>query len=469
VDARAFMVERSTRAFLSGDFVPPAPVSRGLGLALLFGMSVRTMRVAVLGSVLIAVGCGASPDAPASSAPVEPAPPPSTSPEPSEPTAPAAPDVWAGIDEEVAALVEPWVDAAGVKDKAIGMIVRVEGEGLSRTYTFGALERGSTTRPTGAEGWSIGSVSKVLTAYMLTAKLGEARLEDTAEANLPAGWLVPKGPNGEIVTLAQLLTHTSGLAHYPQTLQARMDSARGLDALVGAWESYTRDDLRGDLATASLGAAPGTAYGYSDFGFAVAQAALEEHEGASFATILPGVFGPLGMNETLAPETLGTPSRVPIMAGHAGPALAAVPPIESPVFTGDGYVVSTAADLGRMMRLFARIDPAPSADVSAAVAAMEKRRFARRTPNGVEVDQGLGLGILSGADFTVFKKNGNAAGTTSAVSYDPGRKIAVVVGANGPQLRDAVNKSGCDVLKAIAKRKGAAFDAAFDGVCTTAF
>ena len=427
------------------------------------------MRAAVLGSVLIAVGCGASPDAPASSAPVEPARPPSTNPEPSAPTASAAPDVWAGIDEEVAALVEPWVDASGVTDKAIGMIVRLEGEGLSKTYAFGALERGSTTRPTGAEGWSIGSVSKVLTAYMLTAKMGEARLDESAEAHLPAGWSVPRGANGEAVTLAHLLTHTSGLAHYPQTLQAGMDTARGLDALVGAWASYTRDDLRSDLAAAPLGAAPGAAYTYSDFGFAVAQAALEEHEGASFATILPGVFGPMGMLDTLAPETLGTPSRIPIMVGHAGPALAAVPPITSPVFTGDGYVVSTAADLGRMLRLFARIDPAPSADVSRTVAAMEKPRFARRTPNGVDVDQGLGLGILSGTGFEVYKKNGNAAGTTSAVSYDPARKIAVVVGANGPQLRDAVNKSGCDVLKAIAKRRGAAFDAAFDGVCTTAF
>jgi len=415
-------------------------------MAYLVALGVSSVLAGCVGSDSVA---GESEPLPPSEAPVDG---PTTSPPPSSASTDA-------LESEIAQLVGAHIDATGRdRDKAIGLIVRVESASLQKTFAFGSLKKGGDVRPTGGEAWVIGSVSKVFTAFLVASKVADGALavSDPVASRLPAGWSVPNGAGGEPITVGQLLAHVSGLPRYPKKLSAAVEKATSIDALGAAWGKYTLSDLRSDLSETTLSAAPGTKYEYSDFGYALAQVVATEAHARPFNEALHAAIDPLGLRSTFAPEELGDPPRIPLMQGHAGPRLDEVPVIAAPVFTGDGYLYSTALDLGAYLRLFARLDPAPNATVSKAIELMETSVF-ERTANDTPIRQGLGLGIIPGAGFTLFKKNGTASGATSVILYDRERRIAIAIGTNTPQSRDPVNISACAVLQAVAKHQGAAY------------
>ncbi|HOW50921.1 MAG TPA: serine hydrolase domain-containing protein [bacterium] len=358
--------------------------------------------------------------------------------------------------EELSAIVTPYIDETGVADKAIGMIVRVESGDISETCTFGAREKGTTAPPTGDELWVIGSVSKMLTAHLIARKVvaGELALADSAASHLPQGLTAPTGPGGEPFTVEQLLTHTTGLPHYPATLQASLDAVAGLDDMYAAWEGYTLNDLITDLAATTITAVPGTTYGYSDFGFALAQQVIETVYAFAYSDVVVDLAQTMGLENTVDPAYLTQAQKENLFYGHAGPQLVpATRPVITPIFTGDGFLYSNAADLGRLLRVFAGIDEPPDATTTAALALATQKLFHREV-SGVPVDQGLGLGVIASGDYTLYKKNGTSTGTTTAFLWDAEHHIGVVVAGNVIPFSEGVNSSVCAVFAAAAARSG---------------
>jgi len=117
--------------------------------------------------------------------------------------------------------------------------------------------------------------------------------------------------------------------------------------------------------------------------------------------------------------------------------------VVTPVFTGDGFIYSDADDLGRVLRVFAGIDEAPDSTVTKTLALVTEKRFPREAGE-VSIAQGLGIGIITEGEFTLYKKNGTSVGTTTAFLWDDKNHIGVAVAGNIIPFGEGVNSVVCD-------------------------
>ncbi|HTL14055.1 MAG TPA: serine hydrolase domain-containing protein [Thermomonas sp.] len=166
------------------------------------------------------------------------------------------------------------------------LLVLKDGQALvSRGYGRSDLERGVEAGP--ATGYRLASVSKQFTAaaILLLAQDGRLGLDDPVRRWLPA---LPKA--AARVTLRHLLTHTSGLADY-EDLMAEPYEGQIRDA--GVLDLLAREDR--------LQFRPGSAYRYSNSGYALLALVVERASGLAYPDFLrTRIFEPLGMHDTLA-------------------------------------------------------------------------------------------------------------------------------------------------------------------------
>lgn len=147
-----------------------------------------------------------------------------------------------------------------------------------------------------ATAFEIGSVSKTMTAFLAARAVeqGTMALEAPIATYLPPDTAVP-AYGDQAITVAHLLTHTSGLPTVPASWIPDMDPS----------DPYAHvDDARllEALADTELTQAPGSTWAYSNFGymtlsFAVARA----FEGGLESALHDELFAPLGMSAFLQP------------------------------------------------------------------------------------------------------------------------------------------------------------------------
>ena len=130
--------------------------------------------------------------------------------------------------------------------------------------------------------WDIASLTKVVgmtTAMMQLSESGRVLLDAPVQRYLPE-WT---GPRKDLVTVRQLLTHSSGLPAWRPLYT----------------EASTPEGARQLVLEAQLDTAPGTRYVYSDLGAILLGMIVERVSGESLDGYLTRhVFGPLGMQET---------------------------------------------------------------------------------------------------------------------------------------------------------------------------
>jgi CubicO group peptidase (beta-lactamase class C family) len=179
----------------------------------------------------------------------------------------------------------------------------------------------------------IGSVSKQFTAaaILLLEQQGLLSTDDPVSAHLPSF------RHGDVITIEQLLTHTSGVADVFSL--ERLGQSAGQ---VGTFE-----EVISDLSDADLTHAPGSAYAYSNGGYSVLAAIVEAASGIRFGDFLETwVFQPLNMASTWhdGPGPVRR-NRVPGYDPWGRDGLTRGMPIAAPFSTGSGSIWSSAADL----------------------------------------------------------------------------------------------------------------------------
>ncbi|MDH0172654.1 beta-lactamase family protein [Stenotrophomonas sp. GD04145] len=195
--------------------------------------------------------------------------------------APAAPAVMppdAGIDGLMQAY-DGQVPGAAV-------LVLHDGQAVFRRgYGLAVVEDG--TAVTAASNFRLASVSKQFTAAAVLLLVEEGRLG----LDQPVRRWLPELPTAaSSVTLRHLLSHTSGLPDYEDMMDPT-DSRQVHDADVLAL--LAREDR--------LDFTPGTAYRYSNSGYALLALIVGRASGQDFATFLQQrIFGPLHMTHTVA-------------------------------------------------------------------------------------------------------------------------------------------------------------------------
>lgn len=230
---------------------------------------------------------------------------------------------------------------------APGVTAVIQGPSGRERYSAGSanLRNGRPISP-GDHG-RVGSVTKTFTAVLALQLVAEGKLglEDSVES-----WLPGLVPNGDQITVRQLLDHSSGIADY---CTVPLDFT-----LCGP---TTRHWTPEELVAIGVGAPPtfppGQGWSYTNTDYVLAGMIIERATGNTVgAEYRDRIFRPLGLDQTSFP----TATSMPRPFGHGYDVLAggSFPPdvtATSPTIAGSaGAIVSTPGDLQTFMRALLR-------------------------------------------------------------------------------------------------------------------
>jgi D-alanyl-D-alanine carboxypeptidase len=177
----------------------------------------------------------------------------------------------------------------------------------------------------------IGSVTKQFTAAALLTLVESGRVS----LDGPLSNYLPDFPEGDRITIRQLLNHTSGIRNY-----FNMD---GSDAIQ---RDVTTDQLIDMLEREPLEFDPGSRFAYSNSGYALAGAVIEAASGMPWdAYMRQTLFEPLGMTHTGYGHDPVFAARQITGYSRVDNGVAPMRPMSMTQAYAAGGLVSTAADL----------------------------------------------------------------------------------------------------------------------------
>jgi CubicO group peptidase (beta-lactamase class C family) len=262
-----------------------------------------------------------------------------------KPPVPPKPDVPAagtrGIDAaNLRAQLPPYLESIGgghEHRKLSGYVLVAQDDKPIVSQAFGFADRATRRRPTADTSFRIGSITKQFTAAAILRleQDGKLSVTDTVGKHLPSY----KGPAKD-VTIHQLLTHTAGIPNYTADL--------GL--LMRKHETFTVEQLLATFADKPLEFTPGSAFKYSNSGYAVLGAIIERASGKPYAQyVREALFEPAKLTRTVVGDAIGDPDRA---EGYTISNKEVIPadPIDMSVPYAAGAIRSTANDLVRWHR-----------------------------------------------------------------------------------------------------------------------
>jgi D-alanyl-D-alanine carboxypeptidase len=196
-----------------------------------------------------------------------------------EPAPPPAAGTARAIDATVASVY-------GASQPGAVVLVMKDGRTvLRKAYGMADVELGAALQPDSV--LAIASLGKAFTAAAILrlAEEGKLSLQDEVTRFLPQF-----DPHGARITVEHLLTHTSGISSLTETadLRAAASQEGRLTDVIGDWVR----DLPPD-------AAPDERWAYSNYGYNLLAAIVEQASGTSYPEYLQrALFAPLGMSHT---------------------------------------------------------------------------------------------------------------------------------------------------------------------------
>jgi serine-type D-Ala-D-Ala carboxypeptidase/endopeptidase len=346
-----------------------------------------------------------------------------------------------------AGTVKPLVDAALTQAVAAGLPGLVIGalDG-SEEYVAGA---GTTAgpdspKPDGRTVYQLGSVTKTFTALLLAEAVEQrlVRLEDPLARYLPRGLTLPRPQHGEI-TLRDVATQSSGLPSLPPNFW----TVPGQDPL-DPYAHYTEQDLADGLRSTKLVTRPGTAYLYSNLGFALLGQAMANLAGTEYANAVRRfATAPLGLRDTAVELTAEQLARK--ASGYAADGTP-TPDWHLPTFAGAGALYSTANDQMRYLR--AMLGRAP-AWVRPALKLVQQPKFTPPNLTGVRLALAWNLTLLPTSKRTIVWHDGESGGFTTFTGFCPATRTAVTALANIAKP-DQLDATAAILLNALDARHG---------------
>ncbi|WP_439656837.1 serine hydrolase domain-containing protein [Lentzea sp. HUAS TT2] len=332
--------------------------------------------------------------------------------------------------------------------KADDAVQTVLDQYLAQAGPGAAVHTGSGTRSTGtgklheqrpitaADHFRIGSQTKTFTAVVVLQLVDEGRAELDAPISRYLPGVVTGNYDGDVITVRQLLQHTSGLVRDVR------------DAKAGQGGVYALAELVRSAMDEPAQNAPGAAQNYSNVGYLVLGLLIERLTGRQAGdAITERIISPLGLTGTRFPAPGDRALRTPFLNGYLGGRLGrlffwteATTTVELSFWSTAGAVESTLDDLQRFYRAVVggRL-------VSPAALAEMKRTFGPADVYGLAlVKVPLSCGVVAWGH--------NGALTTGHYSFtlttDDGRFASVVTntnwqGSGKPSAVDVADRAIC--------------------------
>jgi CubicO group peptidase (beta-lactamase class C family) len=192
--------------------------------------------------------------------------------------------------------------------------------------------------------FDIGSLTKsfTATAVLQLQEKGKLRLEDTLDKYLPGA-----PDDKKAITIRELLSHTAGLdSDFPFSEKA-----------TGYYEQVSRDEALKRIFATTLIAKPGEMYSYSNLGYILLAAIIEQSSGTTYHDyIRQNIFRPAGMTSSgfWGDEMPRVPSRLIAHSYEDGKDTGSPDKLSATTWMdqGGGEMVSNAKDLYRFLQAF---------------------------------------------------------------------------------------------------------------------
>ncbi|MGE3289406.1 MAG: alpha/beta fold hydrolase, partial [Pseudonocardia sp.] len=311
----------------------------------------------------------------------------------------------------------------------------------------GTTELGVQSPPDAATHFRIASNTKTMTSAVILqlAQEGKLALDD------PVSRYVPGVPNGDAITIAQLLEMRSGLYNYTNS----PEFAKTLD--TDPTKVWTPRELL-DIAFAHPpNRPPGTDYEYNNTNYALLGLVVEHAGGQPLATAMHDrLFAPLGMANTFLPDATSNALPAPYSHGYlygsSSVALYGEPEytpemrtaIEAGTVTPTEYtginhsfaaaaggVVSTADDLATWMEALTG-----GKVLDAQYQRIWTDSIRPEFPDNPHQEYGYGISRLSWGSHAVTFHGGETPGYNSFMGVDPAAGMSLVVWTNQPVSPD---------------------------------
>jgi CubicO group peptidase (beta-lactamase class C family) len=306
-----------------------------------------------------------------------------------------------------------------------GSVVVIQDGKVAYMHSYGLADVEGGVRATPETDYRLASLTKqfTATAIMLLAQDGKLDYDDRVSDILPG---FPA--YGRDITVRHLLTHTSGLWAYedfvPDTATVQVRD-RDVLALIGRADSTYFP--------------PGSAFRYSNSGYAVLALIVERVGGEPFARFLHDrIFTPLGMSGSVAyEEGISTVPNRAYGYSRRGNGFIRTDQSTTSAVLGDGGIYTSVSDLVKWDRALE----------SHTLVSAEARKLSW-TPylldDGEKTNYGFGWFVDQDRGRTRLTHNGETRGFTNAIIRYPDQRLSVIV------LTNISNSAPWDVAQKIA-------------------
>ncbi len=288
-------------------------------------------------------------------------------------------------------------------------------DGSTIAHETGELEFGTGLRVTRDAVFPIGSITKFFTATvaMILVADGDVDLDAPIRDHVPE-----LGDLGTMITLRQLLSHTSGLAESSGMEEKSSSSLR----------HYIVEHVYGR----NLVQPPGTGFSYSNPGYIVVGRLIETVTGMSWSEAVESILlRPLGIEPAFnLPGT--TPHRRQVTTGHSvNTAVGRIRPVRQepvPAFAPAAALAASATDLVKLGLI--HVGPGRPDVLPAAYATQMRRAVPHTDPFGLADGWGLGLAVYRQHPTEWAGHDGNSSGTSCYMRIDPASGWVVALTSN---------------------------------------
>jgi CubicO group peptidase (beta-lactamase class C family) len=290
--------------------------------------------------------------------------------------------------------------------------------GLTVAHEIGELESGTGLRVTRDAVFPIGSITKFFTATVAMILVADGDVDLDA----PIRDYVPEmGDLGALISLRQLLSHTSGLAESSGMEEESSSSLR----------HYIVEHICGR----NLVQPPGTGFSYSNPGYIVAGRLIETVTGMSWSEAVESILlRPLG----IVPAFVNPPGTIrprrQVATGHSvNTAVGRIRPVRQepmPAFAPVGGLAVSAVDLVKLGLI--HVGPGRPEVLPAAYARQMRRAVSRADPFGLADGWGPGLAVYwhQPAEWAGHDGNGNGASCYVRINPADGWVVALTSNSN---------------------------------------